>query len=292
MKRFPRVLAVTALLVLLFSMVPATETLAETAKTYYDLSIRTDEEKAASLMTVTAGSTKMYNESNEVICTLKRNEKVYFLWMSGDYCYVIRDKASKEGNLGGYVALSDLQFENFDLIMDSLKDDEIKKFAVRVTGDYVNMRAGIAGTKQHKEIINWDSGLRKGETVYAYQTKNNWYKVVRKKKVGGVHQVGWVWGDFIDNDGPSIWRDRYVGGVPATAKPTGASSSLSRTFQAQIAVDHANLRTNEKGPVLGQYPKGTIVTVYYYGELSDGFVHVRINGTEGYMSSKLLKKID
>ena len=292
MKRSLRALTVMALLVMVFSLFEVNLALAEANKVYYDLSLRTEEELNASMMTVTAGKTKMYDENNEVICTLTKDEIVYFVSMDGDFCYVIRKKHTAQGNVGGYVPLADLQFENFVDIMEKLGAD-IAKFAVKVTGDYVNMRAGIAGTKGHKEIVNWGSGLRYGETVYAYQMKNNWYKVVRKKTVNGKHQVGWVWGDFIDYTGPSIWRSRRVDGVPGSGESVGKTTPMSSSFKAVVKNDYTPLRQwYSGGTIISQYREGTVVTVLQYGQLFNGYVHVRIGNYTGYIDSKYLKNLD
>ena len=87
MKRSLRALAVIALLVMVFSLFEVNLALAEANKVYFDLSLRTEEELNASMMTVTAGKTKMYDENNEVICTLTKDEIVYFVSMDGDFCH-------------------------------------------------------------------------------------------------------------------------------------------------------------------------------------------------------------
>ena len=108
---------------------------------------------------------------------------------------------------------------------DQLSEEDMKEREMTVTADCVNMRGGYTGTAGHKEIINWSSGLMKGETVYCIQQHGNWYYVCRKKLVDGVHQCGWVWGDYLKfkngaksvSDGDKAkGSSSYVGGTPAS----------------------------------------------------------------------------
>ena len=104
--------------------------------------------------------------------------------------------------------------------------EQLDAMTMVVTADYVNMRAGYAGTPGHKEIINYSNGLMKGEQVYCLDTHNGWYCVMRIQ--GHKTTVGWVWGDFVKfkstdvanggggGDVSNSSSSKYVGGTPAS----------------------------------------------------------------------------
>ncbi|MBR4502138.1 MAG: SH3 domain-containing protein [Clostridia bacterium] len=111
---------------------------------------------------------------------------------------------------------------------DVYTKEELDAMTMVVTADYVNMRAGYAGTSGHKQIINYNDGLMKGEEVYCLDRHKGWYCVLRIK--GHNSTVGWVWGDFVkfkttdvSNGGNAKGGDvsngsksKYVGGTPAS----------------------------------------------------------------------------
>ncbi len=105
----------------------------------------------------------------------------------------------------------------------SYTKEELAAMTMVVTADYVNMRGGYAGTPKHKEIINYNDGLMKGEEVYCLDKHNGWYCVLRIQ--GHKCTVGWVWGDFVKfksadvaNGGGDVANSssKYVGGTPAS----------------------------------------------------------------------------
>lgn len=115
---------------------------------------------------------------------------------------------------------------------DSYTKEELDAMTMVVTADYVNMRAGYAGTAGHKQIINYSDGLMKGEEVYCLDRHKGWYCVLRIK--GHNSTVGWVWGDFVrfksstsdvpnggnaakggGGDVSNGSKSKYVGGTPA-----------------------------------------------------------------------------
>ena len=110
---------------------------------------------------------------------------------------------------------------------DVYTQEELNAMTMVVTADYVNMRAGYAGTDGHKQIINYSDGLMKGEQVYCLDRHNGWYCVLRIQ--GHKSTVGWVWGDFVSfksndvaNGGKAKGGDvsnsssKHVGGSPAS----------------------------------------------------------------------------
>ena len=107
---------------------------------------------------------------------------------------------------------------------DVYTKEELDSMTMVVTANYVNMRAGYAGTAGHKQIINYNDGLMKGEEVYCLDKHNGWYCVMRIQ--GHKNTVGWVWGDFVRfkstetaNGGGDVSNSsssKYVGGTPAT----------------------------------------------------------------------------
>ena len=108
---------------------------------------------------------------------------------------------------------------------DVYTKEELDAMTMVVTADYVNMRAGYAGTAGHKQIINYSDGLMKGEEVYCLDRHNGWYCVLRIQ--GHNSTVGWVWGDFVKfkstdvangggGDVSNSSSSKYVGGTPAS----------------------------------------------------------------------------
>lgn len=151
-----------------------------------------------------------------ILASLKKKTVVYFIASvhNGLWYHV----ATKDG-LTGYIFWDEAKFvhkptspEILELLFD---DEEMKQMVMKVSGNCVNMRAGIAGTKEHKQIVNYYDGLMNNETVYCISQKKNWYLVVRaKRSQDSGHLVGWVYGDFLNNKDVNKWN-KYVGGVPA-----------------------------------------------------------------------------
>ena len=151
-----------------------------------------------------------------VLAVLKKQTVVYFIAsVHGGLWYRV---ATRDGQTG-YIFWDEAKFahkptsaEIRELLFD---EEEMKQRIMKVTGSCVNMRAGIAGTKGHQQIVNYYDGLMNNETVYCIGHKKNWYLVVRAKKSReDGHLVGWVYGDFLDNHSINKWK-KYVGGVPA-----------------------------------------------------------------------------
>ena len=126
-----------------------------------------------------------------------------------------------------------------------LTKDELKAREMRITDDYVNMRGGYAGTAGHKEIINWGCGLMKNEKVYFLEKHGNWYYVCRAKKIDGVYQCGWVWGDYVKfadgstavSTNASSGSSGHVGGTPASET---TKKKLRETSEASKVINSLN----------------------------------------------------
>ncbi len=123
--------------------------------------------------------------------------------------------------------------------LSTYTEEQLRQMTMFITGDYVNMRAGYAGTAGHKEIINWSNGLMKDEKVYCVDKHNGWYCLVC---VRGDHVLcGWVWGDYVETlekhtqRGGAVVAERggtqqkYVGGVP-----TGNMDQVREKYSTQV----------------------------------------------------------
>ena len=183
-----------------------------------ELETFSDKELEERKMTISVSQAQLRDDpvGGNVLAVLKKKTVVYFIASvhSGLWYRV----ATKDGQTG-YIFWDEAKFSHNPTspeIKELLFDEaEMKQRVMKVTGNSVNMRAGIAGTKGHKQIVNYYDGLMKNETVYCISHKKNWYLVVRaKKSKEDGHLVGWVYGDFLDNKSIDKWN-KYVGGVPA-----------------------------------------------------------------------------
>ena len=224
MKRSLRLLAVFLLAALLIPLfhVPA---LAAELDTF---SAKELEERK---MTISVTQAQLRDDpvGGNVLAVLKKQTVVYFIAsVHGGLWYRV---ATRDGQTG-YIFWDEAKFvhkptsaEIRELLFD---EEEMKQRIMKVTGSCVNMRAGIAGTKGHQQIVNYYDGLMNNETVYCIGHKKNWYLVVRAKKSReDGHLVGWVYGDFLDNHSINKWK-KYVGGVPAD-KETIRSLQMEKT---------------------------------------------------------------
>ena len=211
MKRSLRMMAAISLAVLLLPLLSWTAFAAE-------LETFSAQELEERKMTISVSQAQLRDEpvGGNVLTTLKKKTTVYFIASAHSGLWY---RVATKNGLTGYIFWDEAKFvhnptspEIKELLFD---EEEMKQRVMKVTGNYVNMRAGIAGTKGHKEIVNYHSGLMNNETVYCIDHKKNWYLVVRaKKSKDDGHLVGWVYGDFLDNYSTDKWK-KYIGGIPA-----------------------------------------------------------------------------
>ncbi len=151
---------------------------------------------------------------SEIIKKLHNGDTLFFVdVLYGGLQYYVM---TPEGEFG-YIFWDEVDFAHPEYFKDLMMTKEaLKKKALHISGNYVNMRAGIAGTKDHQKIINYYEGLMDGNVVYYLEKKNNWFKVVTQgTDRNGRHMVGWIYGDFIrENHAGKKW-DKYIGGIPA-----------------------------------------------------------------------------
>ena len=111
-----------------------------------------------------------------------------------------------------------------------------------VTGDFVNMRAGVTGTAGHSNILNKGNELRKGETVVDIGggSQGGWYYVQRSRD--GVK--GYVWGEYLKYQSSSSSSKTTTTTTNKTTTTTTTNNATAAANRTKAAIANAPVTRN------------------------------------------------